>query len=173
MARSPFFFFNFYWNIVALQCCLSFCCLHSVSAVCIHISLLFWISFPFRSPQSTQFPVQHGRFSLVIYFAHSINSVYVPNHISQFMPSLSFPLVSICLFLHLCLYFCFVHKMVHTICFQIPHICVNIPYVFFSFWLTSLYMIKSRCYFLRRKVLTRVVRRSDWHLKESFWLWQG
>ena len=26
---------------------------HSESAICIHMSLLFWIPFPFRSPQNT------------------------------------------------------------------------------------------------------------------------
>ena len=46
----------------------------SESATCIHISPLLWISFPFRSPQSTEFPVLYSRFSLVIYFIHS--SVY-------------------------------------------------------------------------------------------------
>ena len=35
----------------------------SKSAICIHISPLFWISFPFRSPQSTEFPELQGRFS--------------------------------------------------------------------------------------------------------------
>ena len=33
----------------------------------------------------------------------------------------------------LCLYFCFVNKIVYTIFFRIPHICVNIRYLFFSF----------------------------------------
>ena len=108
-----------------------------VSAVCIVYQLCVYI-YPFFSG----FPSHSGHHrapsrvhcaTQQVLISHSINSVYVSNHISQFMPSLSFPLVSICLFLHLCLYFCFVHKMVHTICFQIPHICVNIPYVFFSF----------------------------------------
>ena len=46
--------------------------------------------------------------------------------------------------LHLCLYFCFANKIIYTIFFYIPHICVNIWYLFFSFWLTSLYMTVSR-----------------------------
>jgi len=45
----------------------------------IHISPLFWISFPFRPPQSTEL---YSRFSLVIYFLHS--SVYMS--VSQFIP---------------------------------------------------------------------------------------
>ena len=43
------FFFN--WRIVALQCCVSLC---SESVVHTHIFPLFWIPFPFRSPQSTE-----------------------------------------------------------------------------------------------------------------------
>ena len=42
------FILNFYWGIVALQCCISFYCTASM-----HISL-FWISFLFRSPQGTE-----------------------------------------------------------------------------------------------------------------------
>ena len=37
--------------------------------------LSFWISFPFRSSQSTEFPVRYSRFLLVICFIHS--SIYV------------------------------------------------------------------------------------------------
>ena len=54
----------------------------------IHISPLFWISFPYSSPENTEveFPVLYSRFSLVIYFQRSINSVYVSIPISQFIP---------------------------------------------------------------------------------------
>ena len=34
--------------------------------------------------------------------------------------------------------------------FQIPYICVSIQYLFFSFWLTSLYIIASRSIYLFR-----------------------
>ena len=33
----------------------------SESATCIQMSSLFWISFPFRSPQSTKFPVLYAK----------------------------------------------------------------------------------------------------------------
>ena len=55
----------------------------------IYISPLFCISFPFRSSQSTEFPVLHSRFSPVIYFIHS--SVYMSTPISQFIPPPSIP----------------------------------------------------------------------------------
>ena len=48
------------------------------------ISPLFWISFPFRSPQSTEVPVRYSRFSLVPYFIHS--SVFISVPTSQFIP---------------------------------------------------------------------------------------
>ena len=41
---------------------------------------LFWISFPFRSPEgSTQSSLPASRFSLVTYFIHSINGLVVKN----------------------------------------------------------------------------------------------
>ena len=42
----------------------------------------------------------------------------------------------------LCLYFCFVNKIIYNNVFQIPHIFINIWYLFF--WLTSLCMTVSR-----------------------------
>ena len=46
---------NFYWSIVALQCCVSFNCKQMESAIHIPSSpLFFWISFSFRSSQSTE-----------------------------------------------------------------------------------------------------------------------
>ena len=85
----------------------------SESAICIHITPLFRISFPFRSPQSSEFPVLYSRFSLVIYFIHSINSAYMSIPISQFIPTPPFlpwnPYIhSLCL----SLYFCFANKFI-------------------------------------------------------------
>ena len=58
--------------------------------VYIYIYPLFWISFPFRSPQSTEYSSLccYSRFSLVIYFIHSIISVYMSTSVSQFIPLL-------------------------------------------------------------------------------------
>ena len=71
------------------------------SAVHIHISPLFLISFPFKSLQSIeQSPLCY---TVVIFFlVHSINSVYMLTPISQFIPSHLPPLVSVCFVLHVC-----------------------------------------------------------------------
>ena len=50
-----YFIINFYQNIVALKCCVNFCfAANRVSYIYKHASPSFWISFPFRSPQSTE-----------------------------------------------------------------------------------------------------------------------
>ena len=82
-----------------------------------------------------EFPELYTRFSLIISFIRKSVYVSVPN--SWFIP-LSFPF---CLRAHslwsLCLrvYYCFINKIVYTIFFQVSHICLNIRYLFFSFWL--------------------------------------
>ena len=43
-----------YWSIVANQCCVSFYMQWNESAIHLHIYSPFWISFPFRSPQSIE-----------------------------------------------------------------------------------------------------------------------
>ena len=86
-------------------------------------------------------------FLLVIQFIHI--SVYMSIPISQFItpphpPPAAFPpwCPYVCS-LHLCLYFCSANRFICTI-FQVPHICINIRYLFFSFRLTSLCMTVSR-----------------------------
>ena len=61
--------------------------------------------------------VLYSRFSLDIYFIHSINSVYMSIPISQFIPLSPFPLgihMFVCS-LSLCLYFCFTDRFICTI----------------------------------------------------------
>ena len=69
--------------------------------MCMHISPLFWIPFPYRSSQRTEKSslCLLSRFSLVIYFIHSINNVCRSIPISQLIPPPPLPpLVSIYLF---------------------------------------------------------------------------
>ena len=102
----------------------------SESAIYIHLSSLFWISCPFRSPESIEFPVLYSWFSLVIYFIRSLNSIYMSISTSQFLPPGPFPL-GVCIFvLHICVstsalqigscvpFFRFhIHKLIYDICF--------------------------------------------------------
>ena len=69
--------FNFfYWSIVDLQC-VNFCCTAKwFSYTCIYI--LFHILFHDGVSQDTEYSALcNSRFSLVIYFIHSINSIYM------------------------------------------------------------------------------------------------
>ena len=65
-----FFFFNFYWSIVALQCCVGFYC----AAKCISYTYTYISSF------LAEFPVLYSKFSLVIYFIFVCVCVCVRAH---------------------------------------------------------------------------------------------
>ena len=58
----------------------------SESTVYIHTSPLLWVSSPLSSPQSTEQSslCVPGKFSLIVYFMHSISSVYTSIPIFQF-----------------------------------------------------------------------------------------
>ena len=102
----------------------------SESAIHTHISPLFWISFPFRSPWRIEFLVLYTMFWLVIYFIHSSNSINMSIPISQSIPPPPCPLgIHVCS-LHLSPYFCFVNKMNYTNFFRL--------HIQFSFWVTPL-----------------------------------
>ena len=103
------------------------------------ISPVFWISFPFRSPQSTEFPVLYSRFSLVTYFIHS--SVFISVPISQFIPPIfSLPVsvyvfcISVSQFL-LCKFVCIM---------LLNSTCKQYYTIFIFLWFISLCMTVSR-----------------------------
>ena len=60
----------------------------SKSAIGFPVSPLLQISFPFRSPHWVKFPILCSRFSLVFYFIHSLNNVYMSIPISVPFPFL-------------------------------------------------------------------------------------
>ena len=83
------FFFNFYWSIVDLQCCVSF----SYTAK--------WISYTYTYIYIyiyilSRVPVLYSRSLLVIHFIYS--SVYMSIPMSQFNPPPCYPLVTVSLF---------------------------------------------------------------------------
>jgi len=91
---SNIFFFNWTSCFTMLHQCLLY---SKVNQLCVSVyPFFFWISFPFRSPQSTEFPMLYSKFSLVICFIYSSEYMSIP--ISQFITSHFFPLWSMCLF---------------------------------------------------------------------------
>ena len=88
-----------------------------------------------------ELPVLYGRFPLAIYFTHG--SVFMSNLISQFIPPSPQPHVHMCI-LYVCVSIPALQIGSSVPFFQIPHICLNIRCLCFSFWLTSLCMTDSR-----------------------------
>ena len=105
----------------------------SESAIRINISPLFWISFPFRSPQSTEqssLCYTVGNHQLSILYTASI--VYIcqsqsPNSSHPRLP----PWYPYVCSLPLCLYLCFVNKIIYTNVFRF-HIYALIYNICFS-----------------------------------------
>ena len=81
-----FIFINFYWSMVALQCCIS-TVQQSKSGKCLHISPIFWICLLLGHHGAlNRAPVLCSGFSLVTCFIHSINRVYMSIPICYFIP---------------------------------------------------------------------------------------
>ena len=81
-------FFNFYCSIVFYNVVLVSPVHQSGSVICIHdSSFLDFLPIHITTENWAEFPVLYNRFPLVIYFMHSINSVYQFS-ISQFIPTL-------------------------------------------------------------------------------------
>jgi len=116
-----------------------------VNQLYIYIHPLFY-GFPTEGTTEhwVEFPVPYGKFSLIIYFMHSISSVYMSIPIFQFASPLLSCMVSIHSFsTSVFLFLLCKHDHLNHF-FQIPHTCVNIWYLFFSFRLTLLYVAVSR-----------------------------
>ena len=126
-----FIYFFFFWSIVALRCCVSFCCMakwigHMYTYI---LSFLDFLSIRVTTERWVEFPVLYSGFSLVMYFIH--NSVYI----STQSPKSSYPPSSIW---YPCFFLCF---SVSIYCLkisssipsppphQIAHTCVNIWYL--------------------------------------------
>ena len=77
-----FFFFNFYWCLVALQCCIHFCSTEK----CIGYTPPFLDFLPIQFTMECwgELPVLYIRFLLAIYFIYS--SAYMSIPISQLIP---------------------------------------------------------------------------------------
>ena len=92
-----YFTFNFYWNIV-LQCCISFCyTAKRIRLTYTYIpSVLYFLPIQVTTEHRVEFPVLYSRFSVVIYFIHSINSVCMSIPIFQFIPMVSWAQFQFC-----------------------------------------------------------------------------
>ena len=109
----------------------------SESTICIHISPLFWFSFPFRSPQSTeQSSLSYTVHSHQLSILYIVSIVYVcqsqsPN---SSHPHPISPLGVHTFVLYICVSISALQIRLSIPFFQIPHICVNIRYLFFLMW---------------------------------------
>ena len=120
-------------DTVGLQRCVSFCYTAKWAS---HTHTPLFFGFPSHSGHHgarSSLPCLYSFLSLLTYLIQNIRSVCYDS--SQLTP-LSPPRVHICSFRRR-LHFRFVNKTVCANVFQIPHVCVTRPYLFFSVWLHS------------------------------------
>ena len=136
--RPIFFFFNFYWCRVALQCCVS-TIQQSESVICIHIFLPPLFGFPFhlghhRALNRVPCAIQQVLINY-LYYTQYQQYIYVnPNLL--FNPPLFPPWCPQVCSLHPCLYFCrqvhlypfarfHIYVLIHNICFSLSDFTLN------------------------------------------------
>ena len=107
-------------------------------------SFLDFLPIEVTTEHWVEFPGLYSRSYLVIYFIHSIHSVYISTSISQFIPSPHPALISICLF-SISLSLFLLCKKVHQSHFSGSHIFVLIHSICFSFWLHSVWESLGLC----------------------------
>ena len=111
------------YTIAALQCHVS-AVQQSESAICFHISPLFWVSFPFRSPQSFLCYRVDSQLSVLC----TVSIVYMSVSVSRFIPPPALSPWASTHCSHLCLCFCFANKITCTIFLNSTH--THIIFVF-------------------------------------------
>ena len=89
----------------------------------------------------TKLPAFYSTFPLAIYFTQQC--IHVDPNL-PIRPTLPFPHCVHMSVLYVCISIPALQIGSSVPFFQIPHICINIQYLFFSFWLTSLCMTDSR-----------------------------
>ena len=88
--------------------------------VYIHICSLLGISFPFRSPQSTEYsPLCYTEVLKQLSILYIVVNIYQPQSPNPFHPSFP-PWCHYIYSLHLCLYFCFAKKNIYAILGGLP-----------------------------------------------------
>ena len=111
----------------------SFCCTAKWVRYPFTYTPLCWISFQLKPPrsigQSSLFYTTN--YTLVIYFIHSINRVYISIPISQFIPPPFHRGIHTFVF-YICVFSCFADKIIYTI-FLIALICINIYLIYLIF----------------------------------------